>query len=104
MKLFAMLLGLSIAIYSQDANRTIPKAEKQTTRTGCLTKTETAGEYLLTEENTGAKLIVTGPAELDKHAANNRVRLTGTETKQDDKTVFEATKIEHLSQACAAPR
>ena len=76
---------------------------KETTMTGCLTK-DTAGTYTLTDEKTGVKTTVTGPAELEKHAENHRVTLAGTaKADASGKQMFEVSKIEHHSTTCKAP-
>jgi hypothetical protein len=95
----AILILHSPVAYSQDANRTNP-AGKETTMTGCLTKSDTAGEYTLTDEKTGTKTTVMGPESLEKHSENHKVELTGTETTHDGKTMFHATKIKHISTTC----
>src|SRR3954453_11401824 len=74
-KSFAVL-GLAIAgllgsrMFAQDR----PKSE--TAMTGCLNK-GSAGVYTLTDEKTGVKTTITGPADLEKHSANHKVTLTG---------------------------
>jgi hypothetical protein len=79
------------------------KMAKETTMTGCLTKA--AGEgYVLMSEKTGNTLPVTGPAELEKHAANHKVRLTGTLSTEGGKRVLNVAKIDHISETCEAPK
>jgi hypothetical protein len=76
---------------------------KETTMTGCLTK-GTAGTYTLTDEKTGVKTTVTGPAELEKHAENHTVTLTGTaKTDASGNQMFEVSKIQHHSNTCKGP-
>jgi len=99
----AMAIFLAPAAYTQEANRTDP-AGKQTTITGCLTKSSTAGEFTLTDEKTGMKTMVMGPQSLEKHSANHKVELTGAETTHDGKTMFHATKIKHISPTCTAAK
>ena len=77
--------------------------DQASTITGCLSKGERTGEYVLTDEKTGEKTIVKGLAELDKHAANHKVTLTGKRTTKGDQTVFEATAIKHIAATCLAP-
>lgn len=96
----AILISLSPAAYSQDANRTNP-AGKETTMTGCLTKGATDGEYTLTDEKTGAKTTVMGPNTLEKHSANHKVELTGTESTEGGKTMLHVSKIRHISETCS---
>lgn len=68
---------------------------KETEVTGCLTKGEPAGHYWLTTKS-GRKIEVTGSADLEKHAQNHTVRLTGRRTSK----VFNATAVEHISETC----
>ena len=96
------VLGLTIAglwgssIFAQEQ----PKSE--TAMTGCLTK-GSAGNYTLTDEKTGVKITVTGPADLEKHSANHKVKLTGSmKTDNAGKSVFEVSKLDHISDTCAA--
>jgi hypothetical protein len=78
-----------------------PKSE--TAMTGCLTK-GSAGNYTLTDEKTGVKTTVTGPADLEKHSANHKVTLTGmAKTDANGNQVLEVSKIQHVSTSCKAP-
>jgi hypothetical protein len=88
----AVLIALSPVTYGQDANRTNPGG-KETAMTGCLSKSGTPGEYTLTDEKTGTTTTVMGPDALEKHSANHKVELTGTESTHDGKKMFHATKI-----------
>ena len=71
---------------------------------GCLSKGERAGEYVLTDEKTGQKTIVVGPTDLEKHAANHEVTLIGKLTTRGEQRIFEATAITHIANACLAPK
>ena len=99
---FALCL-LAVAIpAAQEEGKPEGKGKKgATTMTGCLSKGDMAGEYVLTNEKTGHKTTVTGPADLEKHSKNHKVTLTGL-TKMDDsgKPIFEVTKITHISDTC----
>jgi hypothetical protein len=68
--------------------------------TGCLAKGTTTGQFILTDR-AGRKTSVTGEAgvELEKHAANSTVRLTGSRAADG---TFAASKIEHVSATCEA--
>jgi len=73
---------------------------KETILTGCLTKA-TDGGYVLADEKTGKQVMVTGnDADLEKHSANHKVRLTGAETSIGGTMSFEATKIQHIAPTC----
>jgi hypothetical protein len=50
----------------------------------------------------GQKLAVAGSADLEKHAKNHTVKLTGTMAKEDAKDVLKVTKIEHVDATCKA--
>jgi hypothetical protein len=94
-----LITGLSGSIFAQDPSDRNQR-KNETSMTGCLSK-DSSGNYTLTDEKTGSKTSVTGASDLDKHAANHRVTLIGT-AKADDsgKTVFEVSKIQHLSSSC----
>jgi hypothetical protein len=97
------VLGLAIAglVGSRMFAQEQPKSE--TAMTGCLNK-GSAGNYTLTDEKTGVKTTVTGPADLEKHSANHKVTLTGTaKTDANGNQVFEVSKIQHVSTSCKAP-
>src|ERR1051325_9596328 len=96
----AILISVTPAAYSQDANRTNP--QKETTMTGCLSKAGSPGEYTLTDEKTGTKTTVLGPETLEKPSANHKVELTGTESIEGGKTMFHVSKIRHISESCTA--
>ena len=76
-----------------------PKADegKQMTMTGCLNKgAEVAQHFIFVDLKSGRKWTVTGAADMEKHAANHTVRITGTPTSK----VFNVTKLEHVSGTC----
>lgn len=68
--------------------------------TGCLNQgTDNIPQHFsFTDQKTGKKVTVTGPADLEKHAANHTVRITGANTAK----VFKVTKVEHVSETCEA--
>src|SRR5260370_2846088 len=51
---------------------------KETTVTCCLSKGAAPAQYSFKDDATGKEMTVTGPSELDQHAANHTVKLTGT--------------------------
>ena len=90
-------------MFAQDDANQRDRQKNETTMTGCLSK-DSSGGYTLTDEKTGAKTMVTGPSDLEKHSANHKVTLTGVgKTDASGKMVFEATKIQHVSPSCKAP-
>lgn len=98
--LFAGLTSISFA-QAQD-QKEADRQQNESTVTGCLTK-DGSGGYTLADEKTGTKIAVTGPAELEKHAANHKVTLTGTKSDTTGKPLFTVTKIQHISAECKAP-
>ena len=59
--------------------------------TGCLSK-DASGNFVLADEATGAKTVVTGVSSLEKHSANHKVTLTGTQKMDSSgKAVYSAT-------------
>jgi hypothetical protein len=101
-----LMLALSTGLFAQsDSSAGQQGKEKSagaTTLTGCLTK-DASGNYMLTDETTGTQTIVTGASDLEKHAANHTVTLTGTSTTDaSGKQVFQATKIQPVSNSCKA--
>lgn len=93
--------GTPALMDAQDPQR--DRTKNESSISGCLNK-DASGSYTITDEKTGAKTPVTGAAELEKHSANHKVTLTGT-TKTDatGKTVFEVSKLQHVSTSCKAP-
>ena len=93
----AVLLSGAIALAEEHG---APKAKgKSMTMTGCLTKgADQPQHYSFTDQKSGKKWTVTGPADLEKHSANHTVRISGQETAK----VFNVTKVEHVSPTCDA--
>src|SRR5687768_5744117 len=97
------LAGFSVIGFAQQAQQTPQQKEGERQRaastiTGCLAKADTAGQYTITDKS-GSKTTVTASSgvELDKHAANHTVTLTGS---RDSGGNFSATKVEHVSATC----
>lgn len=63
--------------------------------TGCLSKGESEGTYILTDETSSAKTTVTGTADLAKHAGH-KVRLSGSRSGDQ----FTATAVQHIAPSC----
>jgi hypothetical protein len=96
-----LVSGLAGAVYAQDKNQ--QDRMKETAITGCLNK-DASGGFVISDEKTGAKTVVTG-AELEKHSANHKVTLTGTaKTDPSGKATFEASKVTMVSASCQAPQ
>lgn len=91
-----LLLG---AAFAQEQKGASGAKGKEMTMTGCLNKGADVPQHLLfTDQKTGRKHTVTGPADLDKHAANHTVRITGSRTGK----VFNVTSFEHVAATCEA--
>jgi hypothetical protein len=100
-RILTVACALALSSGAASAQQTdAPKAAKgnETTLTGCLNKgADQPQHYAFTEQKTGRKLTVTGPADLEKHSSNHTVRLIGSET-----AVFNVTKVEHVAATCDA--
>jgi hypothetical protein len=92
------VLGGPLYAQDRDQERDRLKSSKETTVTGCLVKGDDPGQYTFTDLQSGAKMTATGVDELEKHANNHTVKLTGT-SSQDGKS-FAVTKVEHVSESC----
>jgi hypothetical protein len=87
-----VVLALPLNVPAQD------KAPAEASVTGCLNKADTAGQYVIADEATKKNIVVTGDAALlDRHANNHKVTLTGVMTKEKDKEVFKATKLQMIA-------
>jgi hypothetical protein len=92
--LLAVMAGLAlpVSMAAQD------KAAAEVTLTGCFNKADVAGYYVIADEASKKNVTVMGDqALLDRHANNHKVTLTGAMTKDKDKEVFKATKLQMLS-------
>jgi len=102
-----LLLAVSPSLFAQAADQKGDQksAGTPTSITGCLSK-DASGGYVLTDENSGAKIMVTGGvSDLEKHSANHKVTLTGTASADSSgQQVFQATKLQHVSDSCKASR
>jgi hypothetical protein len=90
---------LALGLYAQNPDQGADRQQNEKTITGCLTK-DASGGYTLADEKTGAKTMVTGPSDLEKHSANHKVTLTGTSKMEGGKSVFTVTKIQHVAAEC----
>ncbi len=92
---------LTLLIFSGVLALSAADGKKDGSMTGCLTKDE-AGSYMLQSED-GKKVAVMGSADLEKHSANHKVKLHGSEKTHDGKTMFHVERVEHVSASCPAP-
>ena len=90
--LFAFSLPSFAQDQSQDRDRTTPA---QASITGCLTKGDVADQWVIIDNQSGEKVVVTG-ADFDKHA-NHTVKVTGTPSQDG---TFTVAKIEHVANSC----
>jgi hypothetical protein len=60
-------------------------------------------QYVLTDQTTGNKTPITGTSDLEQHAANHTVKVTGTNTIENGRAIFSATKVEHIAATCTTP-
>jgi hypothetical protein len=78
------------------------EAKGKVTITGCLVAgaSESSGEFILTENGAGRKVMVSGHKDLGKHV-NHKVKVTGkNDTQKADRMTVE--KIEHIADTCVA--
>lgn len=79
-------------------------AKTAKTITGCLTKAAVPGQYMITQEATGQKIMLRGSTDLEKHSANHKVKVTGDTVEAAGQNVFEVSAIEHISDTCDASK
>jgi len=94
-----LLSAFSTSLLAQaDSGQADRKTESS--MTGCLSK-DSAGAYTLTD-STGNKIAVSGTTpDLEKHAANHTVTLTGKMTTDaNGKPAMEVSKLKHVSDTC----
>jgi hypothetical protein len=97
MKFCAAMLLFGLVTFAQEAPQ--PAKGKERTMTGCLNKgADQPQHFNFTNQQNGRKMVVTGPADLEKHSANHTVRITGSMTNK----VFNVTKVEHVAATCEA--
>lgn len=74
------------------------KSDGETSVTGCFNRGDAEGQYVITDEKTNKKITVTGDAAMLRgHSNNHKVTITGSMTKEKDKEVLKATKLQMLS-------
>jgi hypothetical protein len=66
--------------------------------TGCLTKGNASGEYILTTD-AGKQRSLVSTEDLSKHI-DHKVKVTGTATKQQEKLVLRVENVEHVADSC----
>jgi hypothetical protein len=94
--LFTAMSLLPLAVSAQ--NKAPDKMGGAMTYTGCFNKGDAAGQYVLTDDKSGKKIMVTGDdAMLAKHANNHKVTITGTMGKDGNMTVLKATGLKMVA-------
>jgi hypothetical protein len=81
-------------------------AQGEKTLTGCLNAASQPGQFVLTVTEGGAKgqkVAVIGGADLEAHAKNHTVRVTGMLAKEGGGDVLKASKVQLVDEACQAP-
>ena len=96
----SLALVLSVGAGAFQADK---PADKEATLTGCLSKGASAGQYVLAAEGQSDQVMITGGADLDKHAANHTVKVTGTWDESAGQKQFRVSKIEHVADSCKSP-
>lgn len=92
------LSALNVPSFAQDQQNDRERMKPaQVSVTGCLTKSQEGDHWVLTDNQSGSKTKVMGAADFEKHA-NHTVKLTGTPSA--DGTMFNVTKLEHVSDSC----
>jgi hypothetical protein len=83
-------LALPLAMPAQEK-----KDAAEMSVTGCFNKGDAEGYYVITDEKTGNKITVIGDAGmLASHAKPHKVTITGSMTKENDKDVLKASKLQ----------
>ena len=99
-----LLSALSLPVFSQQPKESPQPDQNQrdrmaTTLTGCLSK-DASGSFVITDSS-GLKTTVSGTADLEKHANNRKLSLTGTaKTDASGKPILEVSKLTHISDTC----
>lgn len=96
--LLPFVIGAGLSMAQQPANP--PVGDPHTaamSMTGCLTKGNAAGEYILTAEGKQTHLV--SSHDLSKHLQHT-VKVKGTHDKKQEKVVFRVDTLEHVSDSC----
>ena len=98
-----LLLGGVLLAQEPAKQSTTAKSRQETRLTGCLNEGGAPSQYVLTDQSTRNKTPVTGTSDLEQHAMNHTVKLTGSTATDNGRAMFTASKVEHISATCAAP-
>lgn len=94
-----MLAGTTMFAQQESQPPNNSKNTQTATVTGCLTKSNTNGEYVLSEQNTGQKFTFNGPQQLDNYI-NHTVQMTGTMNHQNGEKQFQPRSVKTVSDTC----
>jgi hypothetical protein len=92
---FLLCAGLALA---QEATPLASDPHKDKALTGCLTKGNAAGEYIITTA-AGQQMTITSTEDLSKHI-DHKVKVNGSPAKQQEKAVFRVDSVEHIADSC----
>jgi hypothetical protein len=103
--LFNCLFVVTVVSFATDGFAQAAQAEAQVVkdvRTGCLLPGSSPGTFVLVDEVTGRRTVVTGP-DLGRFTeqGGSRVELTGTLTTEGGTEVFKATEATQTRDVCA---
>jgi hypothetical protein len=84
--------------FAQEAKPLDGDANKGNAMTGCLTKGNAAGEYILTTSD-GKQTPLTSTEDLSKHI-DHKVKVNGSPAKQQEKAIFRVDSVEHVASSC----
>jgi hypothetical protein len=95
-----LLSAFSTRLLAQAGGQPEQSAKTESSMTGCLSK-DSNGAYVLTD-STGNKIAISGTTpDLEKHAANHTVTLTGKMgADASGKPTMEVSKLKHVSDTC----
>lgn len=95
-----MLAGTTMFAQQQQPPPNNENGKQMETLTGCLSKSDTNGEYVISDQNSGQKYTFAGPARLDNYI-NHTVQLTGTmDNDQNGQKQFKPQSIKTVSNSC----
>ena len=93
-----MLAGTTLFAQSQQQPNPNDTGRQMQTLTGCLTKSATEGEYVLSDKN-GDKYTFRGPQRLDSYI-NHTVQMSGTMMKDNGEKKFQPQSVKTVSDTC----
>ena len=104
---FSVVIGLgSVALAQNPSQRTPPPQQQEeqgngqsVTFVGCLAKSTTPDQYVITENKSGQKVTFGGPNQLEKYV-NQTVQLTGTMMSKGGEKSFQPESLKPVSPSC----